>query len=96
MSAGLEIVEPAPRRTASRRHALVERPSSPDGLVVGFREFWPKFDVFTRALEGILKGRFAVRGVQRIDGTRPRSGGPLQAWNQFHKNIDWAVLGLGG
>lgn len=96
MSAGLPVVEPAPRRTSIKRHPPVERPGSPEGLVVGFREFWPKFDVFTHSLESILKRFYSVRGVERVDGTRPRSGRPLQVWNEFHKKIDWAVLGLGG
>jgi len=92
----LKLVDPAaPRKTIVRR-AMSDRPTSVDGMVVGFREFWPKFDVFTRAFEGLVSAQYDVRGSERVDGTHPRSGVVLERWQEFGRNVDWAISGLGG
>jgi hypothetical protein len=75
---------------------MVDRPACPDDLVIGFREFWPKFDVFTHEFESLLKNRYRVAGVERVDGTHPRSGTPLKRWREFGRTVDWAISGLGG
>lgn len=92
----LTVVDPTFRRPAPAPHQMVERPASVDGMVVGFREFWPKFDVFTAAFEGRLRARHDVAGAERVDGTQPRSGGPLARWQTFTRTVDWAISGLGG
>jgi hypothetical protein len=92
----LTVVDPTFRNTMPERHQLAERPTTVDGMVVGFREFWPKFDVFTSALEGLLSTKYDVRGVERVDGTQPRSGAPLERWQEFTRTVDWAISGLGG
>ena len=67
----------------------------PDGLVVGLREFWFNYDRFTRAFEGRLKTRYDVGGVARVDGTHPRTGRVLDAWREFNRRVDWALVGFG-
>lgn len=74
----------------------VARPRSPEGLVLGFREFWPKFDVLTAALETRLRDRWQLPAVHRIDGTRPRGDEAQRCWETFIDDVDWAVCGLGG
>jgi hypothetical protein len=90
------VVNPTEPRTSPARHRLVDRPASLDGMIAGFREFWPKFDVFTHEFESLLKNRYSVAGVERVDGTHPRSGGPLERWQEFGRTVDWAISGLGG
>lgn len=92
----LMVVDPTFRRSTPDRHQLADRPATVDGLVVGFREFWPKFDVFTAAFERLLKARHHIGGVERVDGTQPRSGRPLARWEEFTRTVDWAISGLGG
>ncbi|MGD9798789.1 MAG: hypothetical protein AB7H43_02870 [Acidimicrobiia bacterium] len=92
----LTVVEPAAPRTAGTAQPLPDRPSTIDGTVVGFREFWPKFDVFTAAFEDLLRRSHDLRGVERVDGTHPRSGPVLERWQTFNRTVDWAISGLGG
>ncbi|MGX7678787.1 UGSC family (seleno)protein [Jatrophihabitans sp. DSM 45814] len=94
MATGLLVVPPVTKQHTSER-SLIERPASPDGLVVGLREFWFNYDRFTLAFEGLLKNRFKVAGVARIDGTHPRTGRVLQAWQEFNRSVDWALVGFG-
>src|SRR5436189_240312 len=94
--ASLTVVDPTLHRSAPQRHQLTDRPTTVDGMVVGFREFWPKFDVFTTAFEGLLTTKYDVRGVERVDGTHPRSGPVLERWEEFGRTVDWAISGLGG
>jgi hypothetical protein len=93
-SNGLVVVEPASRR-ASAQHMLRDRPATPDGLVAGFREFWFNYDRFTSAFEGVLKNRYSVPAVERIDGTHPRTGRVMEAWQEFNRTVDWALVGFG-
>ena len=93
---GLKVVDPTASRVTVERHHMVDRPASVDGMVVGFREFWAKFDVFTRAFEELISAEHDVRGSQRVDGTRPRSGPALERWHEFGRSVDWAISGLGG
>jgi hypothetical protein len=91
---GLVVVEPV-AQNGSARQMLCERPASPDGLVAGFREFWFNYDRFTAAFEGLLKNRYAVGAVERIDGTHPRTGRVLESWQVFNRTVDWALVGFG-
>jgi hypothetical protein len=91
---GLVIVEPSVTST-TKRYPLMERPLSPDGLVVGFREFWFNYDRFTRAFETLLDERFTVAGVERVDGTHPRTGRVADRWKEFNHSVDWALVGFG-
>jgi hypothetical protein len=94
-NAGLLVVDPSARR-ATTALPLIDRPSSPDGLVVGLREFWFNYDRFTGAFEALLKGRYNVPGVERVDGTQPRTGRVLDRWDRFNRSVDWALVGFGG
>ena len=86
---GLKVVDPSAPRVTVERHHMVDRPATVDGMVVGFREFWAKFDVFTRAFEDLISAEHDVRGSQRVDGTRPRSGAVLERWHEFGRAVDW-------
>jgi hypothetical protein len=90
------LVPPTVGRPSAVQHRMVDRPSSVDGLVVGFREFWPNFGLFTQAFEDLLRTRADVRGAERVDGTHPRSGPVLARWEEFTRTVDWAISGLGG
>jgi len=92
---GLTIVDPRRAFTAPRL-PLIERPQSPDGLVLGLREFWFNYERLTTAFEAALKSRYQVPGVQRIDGTRPRTGRVSDAWEEFKRSVGWALVGFGG
>lgn len=92
----VQLVSPARAKRAVRRHRMVERPLSVDGMVIGFREFWPNFDAFTTAFEKLVRAKYDVRGAERVDGVHPRSGAPLERWEQFTREVDWAISGLGG
>lgn len=92
----LKVVDPTAPRIAVERHPMADRPSSVDGMIVGFREFWAKFDVFTRAFEELISAKYDVRGSERVDGTHPRSGAVLERWHEFGRTVDWAISGLGG
>jgi hypothetical protein len=94
MANGLLIVPPVLKQANTQR-PLIDRPGSPDGLVVGLREFWFNYDRFTRAFEDRLKRRFTVPGVVRADGTHPRTGSVLAAWEAFNRDVDWALVGFG-
>lgn len=92
----VQLVSPALAEGAKGTHRMVERPSSVDGMVIGFREFWPNFDRFTEAFENLVGAKYDVAGSQRVDGVHPRSGAPLEQWNRFTREVDWAISGLGG
>jgi hypothetical protein len=92
----LPLVPPTVGRPSVGMHRMVDRPGSVDGLVVGFREFWPNFGMFTAEFESLLRRRAQVRGAERVDGTHPRSGAVLERWEAFTRQVDWAVSGLGG
>lgn len=92
----LKVVDPTAPRVTVERHQMADRPSTVNGMVVGFREFWAKFDVFTRAFEELISAKYDVRGSERVDGTRPRSGAVLERWHEFGRAVDWAISGLGG
>jgi hypothetical protein len=94
-NAGLLVVDPVAHRQSTPL-PLIERPGSPDGLVVGLREFWFNYDRFTRSFEALLKSRYEVAGVARVDGTHPRTGRVLDGWLQFKRSVDWALVGFGG
>src|ERR1700710_1618827 len=94
MATGLLVVPPVAER-AAKELPLIERPLSPDGLVIGLREFWFNYDRFTAAFEALLKNRFDVAGVARVDGTHPRTGRVLDAWQEFNRQVDWALVGFG-
>jgi hypothetical protein len=94
MTAGLLVVPPATKQPTTQR-PLIDRPASPDGLVLGLREFWFNYDRFTRAFEDRLKAGFEVPGVVRVDGTHPRTGRVLEAWQGFNRTVDWALVGFG-
>ena len=92
----LKVVDPTAPRVTIERRLMSDRPSTVNGMVVGFREFWPKFDVFTRAFEELLSTKYDVRRSERVDGTHPRSGVVLERWQEFGRIVDWAISGLGG
>lgn len=92
----VQLVSPTLIEGKADSHRMVERPTSVDGMVVGFREFWPNFDGFTAAFEALVRTKFDVLGSQRVDGVHPRSGAPLERWEQFTREVDWAISGLGG
>jgi hypothetical protein len=94
MSTALAIVDPTLGRRPSRL-PLAERPLSADGLVVGFREFWFNYERFTRAVELLLRERFDIPSVERVDGTHPRTGRVLERWAEFNRSVDWALVGFG-
>jgi len=93
-TSGLVVVEPVAQH-GSARHMLSERPATPDGLVAGLREFWFNYDRFTDAFEGLLKNRYSVSAVERIDGTHPRTGRVMESWQEFNRTVDWALVGFG-
>jgi hypothetical protein len=93
-STGLLVVDPSVRKV-STPVPLIERPASPDGLVVGLREFWFNYDRFTRAFEALLESRYQVPAVHRVDGTHPRTGRVLDGWLEFNRSVDWALVGFG-
>jgi hypothetical protein len=92
----LPLVPPTVGRPSAGTHRMVDRPASVDGLVVGFREFWPNFGLFTAEFEALLRKQSDVRGAERVDGTHPRSGTVLERWEEFGRQVDWAISGLGG
>lgn len=94
MSTGLLVVPPLTKQP-NRQRPLIEHPASPDGLVVGLREFWFNYDRFTHAFDATLKNRYNVAGVARIDGTHPRTGSVLESWQEFNRQVDWALVGFG-
>ena len=79
----LKVVDPTAPRVTVERHRMSDRPTTLNGTVVGFREFWPKFDVFTRAFEELVSANYDVRGTERVDGTHPRSGVVLERWQEL-------------
>jgi hypothetical protein len=93
-SAGLLVVDPSVQKVSTPL-PLVERPGTPDGMLVGLREFWFNYDRFTRAFETLLRSRYDIPAVQRVDGTHPRTGRVLEAWLQFNRSVDWALVGFG-
>jgi hypothetical protein len=92
--AGLQVVDPSVRKAHSAL-PLIERPSDPDGLVLGLREFWFNYDRFTRSFEALLRERYDVPGALRVDGTHPRTGRVLEGWLDFNRSVDWALVGFG-
>jgi hypothetical protein len=94
-SGGLLLVDPSIQKTSTPL-PLSDRPITPDGMVVGLREFWFNYDRFTRTFETLLKSRYEVTGVKRVDGTHPRTGRVLEGWLDFNRTVDWALVGFGG
>jgi len=94
-NSGLTIVDPTRPFTAPRL-PLIDRPSSPEGLVVGLREFWFNYERFTTAFESTLESRYRVPAALRVDGTRPRTGRVMQGWEEFKRSVGWALVGFGG
>jgi hypothetical protein len=94
-STGLVVVDPSVKKVSTAL-PLIDRPTSPDGMVVGFREFWFNYDRFTRAVETLLTSRYEIPGVKRVDGTHPRTGRVLDGWREFNRTVDWALVGFGG
>ena len=56
----LKVVDPTAPRVTVERHQMADRPTTVNGMVVGFREFWAKFDVFTRAFEELVSAKYDV------------------------------------
>jgi len=89
------LVDPTAKPTGVPAATMVERPASLDGLVLGLREFWAGYPRYTAVLERLLRERYSLRGVERVDGTHPRTGRVLERWEQFGRDVDVAVVGFG-
>ena len=72
----LKVVDPTVPGVTVERHQMADRPTTVNGMVVGFREFWPKFDVFTRAFEelSLHQVRRARLGAGRRHASTLRGG----------------------
>src|ERR1700735_3302493 len=90
------LVDPTTERPRGPTRRMVDRPSTLDGTVFGIREFWAGFDRYTATFEQSLRAQFDLRGVKRADGMQPRSGSVLARWEQFTREVDVAIVGLGG
>ena len=90
------LVDPTTERPRGPTRRMVDRPSTLDGTVLGIREFWAGFDRYTAAFEQLLRAQFDLREVNRADGMQPRSGSVLARWQQFTREVDVAIVGLGG
>lgn len=89
------LVDPTARPTRVEPQVMVDRPATLDGLVLGLREFWAGYDRYTAVLERLLRQRFALRDIERVDGTHPRTGRVLERWEAFGRDVDAAVVGFG-
>ena len=90
------LVDPTTERSRVPSQRLADRPATLDGMVFGFREFWAGFDRYTAAFEQVLRSNYQLRDVKRADGMQPRSGSVLTRWEQFTREVDVAISGLGG
>jgi hypothetical protein len=90
------LVDPTTERPRGPTRRMVDRPSTLSGTVFGIREFWAGFDRYTAAFEQMLSAQFDLDGVRRADGMQPRSGSVLARWEQFTREVDVAIVGLGG
>jgi hypothetical protein len=95
MGATTFLVDPTARPTQVQAQAMVDRPVTLDGVVLGLREFWAGYDRYTAVLERLLRERFSLREVQRVDGTHPRTGRVLERWQRFGREVEVAVVGFG-
>jgi hypothetical protein len=89
------LVDPTAKAASVPVATMVERPATLDGLVLGLREFWAGYDRYTAVLERLVRERFSLRDVERVDGTHPRTGSVLARWEQFGRDVDVAVVGFG-
>jgi hypothetical protein len=89
------LVDPTAKAAGVPAATMVERPASLDGLVLGLREFWAGYGRYTAVLERLVRERFPLRGVERVDGTHPRTGRVLERWERFGREVDVAVVGFG-
>jgi hypothetical protein len=90
------LVDPTTERPRGPTRRMVARPPTLEGMVFGIREFWAGFDRYTALFERLLRVQFALRDVKRADGMQPRSGSVLARWERFSREVDVAVVGLGG
>jgi hypothetical protein len=90
------LVDPTTERPRGPARRMADRPSTLDGTIFGIREFWAGFDRYTAAFEQSLRAQFDLRDVRRADGMQPRSGSVLTRWEQFTREVDVAIVGLGG
>jgi hypothetical protein len=90
------LVDPTTERPRGPSLRMVDRPSTLDRTVFGIREFWAGFDRYTAAFEQLLRAQFELLDVKRADGMQPRSGSVLARWEQFTRDVDAAIVGLGG
>jgi hypothetical protein len=90
------LVDPTTERPRGPTRRMVDRPATLNGTVFGFREFWAGFDRYTASFERLLRAQFDLRDVKRADGMQPRSGSVLARWEQFTREVDVAIVGLGG
>jgi hypothetical protein len=89
------LVDPTAQAALVPTQLMVDRPVTLDGVVLGLREFWAGYDRYSAVLERLLRERFTLRDVQRVDGTHPRTGRVLERWEAFGRDVDVAVVGFG-
>ena len=84
--------------TVTAKEDINQRVRSLEGLRVGFRIEWPRFELFARQVERRLREEYGVRETPEIHGLVTQDVHVYKKradeWKEWHDSIDVAVLGL--
>jgi len=90
----LQPVAPEPQSVSK----LSPRLNDLQGKRLGFRITWPRFAVFMDSVEKVLRERYGIGQVNRIEGLVTQNislyGKQKDEWASWQKNSDAAILGL--
>ena len=68
------------------------------GKRLGFRVYWPRFALFMEKAEQVLRERYGIGSVNRIEGLVTQNitvyGKQKEEWAAWQQSSDAAILGL--
>lgn len=91
----LQPVAPEPRAASKVSPRLT---GDLRGKRLGFRLYWPRFALFMEKAEQVLRERYGIGPVNRIEGLVTQNitvyGKQKEEWAAWQQNSDAAILGL--